>query len=131
MFIFTLVAPDMWVRFYRGKASEYKFDRCSSKKQKYVKIVRGIWPKDKLCYMFEKINHDVQHKDNNDVQEVWVPQICGNTLQKCNKNNDFACSAQGRLQNGMDLVAEEVVYHRTCYEKFLSNEGESNPVRRP
>ena len=28
------------------------------------------------------------------------------------------------------LVAEEAVYHRICYQKFLSNEGESNPVDR-
>ena len=37
---------------------------------------------------------------------------------------------QGRLQTCIDLVVE-AVYHRTCYQKFLSTEGESNPVGRP
>ena len=40
-------------------------------------------------------------------------------------------SVQGRLQSCIDLVAEEAVYYRTFYQKFLSNEGESNPVGRP
>ena len=43
-------------------------------------------------------------------------------------NDEFACSVHGRLQTYNDLVAEEAVYQRTCYQKFLSNEGESNPV---
>ena len=43
-------------------------------------------------------------------------------------NDEFACSVHGRLQTYNDLIAEEAVYQRTCYQKFLSNEGESNPV---
>ena len=55
-----------------------------------------------------------------------------NALRKCNQRNDeFTRSVQGRLQTCIDLVAEEAVYHKTCYQKFLSNEGESNPVGRP
>ena len=74
---------------------------------------------------------DIRHKDRNDVQEVQTFQIRANTLQKCNQRNyGFTRSVQGRLQTCMDLVAEEVVYHRTCSQKFLSNEGESNPVGR-
>ena len=75
---------------------------------------------------------NIRHKDRNDVQEVQTLQICANALQKCNQRNDeFTCSVQGRLQTCNDLVAEEAVYHRTCYQKSLSNEGESNPVGRP
>ena len=75
---------------------------------------------------------DIRHKDRNDVQEVQTLQICANALQKCNQRNDeFTRSVQGRLQTCIDLVAEEAVYHRTCYQKFLSNEGKSNPVGRP
>ena len=80
----------------------------------------------------KKLIINVRHKDNNDVQEVWAPQICANALQKCNKRSgDFAHSVQGKLQIGIDLVAEEVVFLWTCYEKFLSNEGGSNPVGGP
>ena len=46
------------------------------------------------------------------------------------RSNEFADFAQGRLQIYIDLVAEEAVYHRTCYQKFLSDEGESNPIGR-
>ena len=75
---------------------------------------------------------DIRHKDRNDVQEVRTLQICTNVLQICNQRNDeFTRSVQGRLQTCIDLVAEEAVYHRTCYQKFLSNEGKSNPVGRP
>ena len=75
---------------------------------------------------------NIRHKDRNDVQEVQTLQICANALQKCNQRNDeFTCSVQGRLQTCNDLVAEEAVYHRTCYQKSLSNEGKSNPVGRP
>ena len=51
----------------------------------------------------------------NDLQEFWTLQIRANALQKCNKRNDdeFACSVHGRLQACTDLVADEVVYHRT------------------
>ena len=44
-------------------------------------------------------------------------------LQKCNNRNDdeYARSVQGRLQTCIGLVAEEVVYHTTYYEKFISN----------
>ena len=52
-------------------------------------------------------------------------------FKKFNQRNDkFARSVQGRLQTCIDLVVEEAVYHRTCYQKFLSNGGESNPVGR-
>ena len=75
---------------------------------------------------------DIRHKDRNDVQEVRTLQIRANALQKCNQRNDeFTRSVQGRLQTCIDLVAEEAVYHRICYQKFISNEGESNPVWRP
>ena len=75
---------------------------------------------------------DVRQKGRNDVQGVRTLQIRANALQKCNQRNDkFAPSVQGRLQTCIDLVAEEAVYHRTCYQKFLSNEEESNPVGRP
>ena len=75
---------------------------------------------------------DIRRKDRNDVQEVRTLQIRANALQKCNQRNDeFARSVQGRLQTCIDLVAEVAVYHRTCYQKFLSNEGESNLVGWP
>ena len=32
------------------------------------------------------------------------------------------------LQTYIDLVAEEAVYHRACYQKFHSNEGKSNQL---
>ena len=74
----------------------------------------------------------MRHKDRNDVQEVRTLQIRANALQKCNQRSDeFTRSVQARLQTCIDLVAEEAVYHRTCYQKFLSDEGESNPVGRP
>ena len=72
---------------------------------------------------------DIRHKDRNDVQEVPTPQICANALKKCNQRNyGFARSVYGRLQIYIDVVAEEAVYHRACYQMFLSNERESNPV---
>ena len=75
---------------------------------------------------------DIKHKDRNDVEEVRTLQIRANVLQKCNQRNDkFTRSVQGRLQTCIDLVAEKSVYHRICYQKFLSNESESNPVWRP
>ena len=75
---------------------------------------------------------DIRHKDRNDAQEVRTLEIHANALQKCNQRNDeFACSIQRRLQICIDLVTEEAVYHRTCYQKFHSNEGKSNPVGRP
>ena len=75
---------------------------------------------------------DITRKDRNDVQEVRTLQIRANALQKCNQRNDeFARSVQGRLQTCIDLVAEVAVYHRTGYQKFLSNEGESNLVGWP
>ena len=76
-----------------------------------------------MLYMFET---------NFTVQEVRTLQICVNAFQKRNKRNDkFARSVQGRLLTCIDLVAEEAVNHKLCYQKFLSNEGESNPVGRP
>ena len=75
---------------------------------------------------------DIRHVDRNGVQEFRTLQIRANALQKCNQRNDeFARSVLGRLQTRIDLVAEEAVYHRTCYQKFLSDEGESNPIGRP
>ena len=32
------------------------------------------------------------------------------------------------LQTYIDLVAEEAVYHRACYQKFHFSEGESNQL---
>ena len=59
-------------------------------------------------------------------------QICANPLQNYNQRNDeFTRSVHGRLQTYTDLVAEEAFYHRTCYQKFLSNESEGNLVGRP
>ena len=53
-------------------------------------------------------------------------------LKKYNQINDeFARSVQGRLQTYVDLAAEGAVYYKTCYQNFLSNEGESNLVGRP
>ena len=53
-------------------------------------------------------------------------------LQKCNQRNDaFYRSVQRRVQTCIDLAAEEAFYHKTCYQEFLSNEGERNPVGRP
>ena len=40
-------------------------------------------------------------------------------------------NVQGRLQTSINLVAEEPVYQRTRYQKFLSNEGQSNLVGKP
>ena len=75
---------------------------------------------------------DIRHKDRNDVQEVRTLQIRASALQKFNQRNDeFTRSVQGRLQTCIDLVAEEAVCYRTCYQKFLSNEGESKAVERP
>ena len=75
---------------------------------------------------------DIRYKDRNDVQDVRSLQICANAFQKSNQRNDeFTRSIKGRLQTCIDLVAEEAVYHRTCFQKFLSNEGECNPVGRP
>ena len=45
-------------------------------------------------------------------------------LQKCNQRNDECI--QGRLQASINLVAEEPVY-----QKFLSNEDQSNLVGKP
>ena len=75
---------------------------------------------------------DIRHKNRNDVQEVRSLQIQENILRKCNQREDeLSRSIQGRLQSCNDLVAEEAVYHRACYQKFLSGEGESNPGGRP
>ena len=75
---------------------------------------------------------NIRYKDRNDVQDVRSLQICVNALQKSNQRNDeFTRSVKGRLQTCIDLVAEEAVYHRTCFQKFLSNERECNPVGRP
>ena len=85
------------------------------------------------CFMCSKqtiIN--ARHKDGNHAIEVRELQIRANALQKYNKrNNEFARPLQGRLQTCLDLVAEEAVYHSACYQKFLPNEDESNPVGRP
>ena len=59
-------------------------------------------------------------------------QIQENILRKCNqRENELTRSVQGRLQSCNDLVAEEAVYYRACYQKFLSGDGESNPVGCP
>ena len=82
--------------------------------------------------MFKASYYRYTHIDRNGVQEFRTLQIRANALQKCNQRNDeFAGSVLGRLQTRIDLVAEEAVYHRTCYQKFLSDEGESNPIGRP
>ena len=74
---------------------------------------------------------DIRHQDRNYVQEVRTLQVSANVLQKFNQRNDeFAFSVQGKLQTCIDFVAEEEVYHMTCYQAFLSNGGESNPVGR-
>ena len=38
---------------------------------------------------------------------------------------------QGRIQGCIDFVAAEAVYHRSCYQKILSNTGSSASVSRP
>ena len=63
---------------------------------------------------------DIRHKDKKDLQEVQTTQISANALQKCcQRNDEFARSVQGRLQRCTDLVAEEALYYRTCYQKFF------------
>ena len=75
---------------------------------------------------------DIRHKNRNDVQEVRTLQIQENILRKCNqKGDELSRSIQGRLQGCNDSVAEEAVYHRACYQKFLSGESKSNPVGHP
>ena len=75
---------------------------------------------------------NIRHKNRNDVQEVRTLQIQENIFRKCNqKEDELSRSIQGRLQSCNDLVAEEAVYHRACYQNFLSGESESNPVGRP
>ena len=86
-----------------------------------------------ICFICSKqATIDIRHQDRNEIQEVRTFQICANVIHKCYQRNDeFGRSVQGILQTCIDLVAEEAVYQRTCYQKFLSNEGESNPVWRP
>ena len=85
------------------------------------------------CFICSKqVVIDIRQKDRNDNQKVRTFRIHANTLKKYNQINDeFARSVQGRLQTYVDLAAEGAVYHKTCYQNFLSNQGESNLVGRP
>ena len=83
---------------------------------------------------------DTRHPDRNDVQIVAT--ILSTTvdistkkrttfrekiLNICMLRSDFwASQVESRLQNCIDLVAEEAVYHKSCYCKFISDKSLGN-----
>ena len=92
---------------------------------------------------------DTRHPDRNDVQIVAT--ILSTTvdistkkrttfrekiLNICMHRSDFwASQVESQLQNCIDLVAEEAVYHKSCYCKFTSykslGNSENKVVGRP
>ena len=60
--------------------------------------------------------YDSRHPEIEKVCTVQTLPVRNTLLEHCVKRGDhWASEVQGRLQNCIDLVAEEAVYHHNCF----------------
>ena len=67
---------------------------------------------------------DIRHPNKTQVKAVPTLLICSNILEQCNKRRDsWASEVQTCLQDCIDLVAAEAVYHSNCFSLFMLNKN--------
>ena len=69
----------------------------------------------------ESAEIDRKHPDRDKISRVETIEVRTTLLQHCEKRNDkWALDVKGRLNNCIDLVAVEAVYHRRCHAAFCA-----------
>ena len=103
----------------------------SPKKKKLRSSVSFNWKEQCLICTSTAI-YDERHHDRTDVQQARTIEIRDKLLKRCSERGDrLSLELQGRIQSCIDFVAVEAVYHRSGYQRILSNTGSSASVGRP
>lgn len=78
------------------------------------------------CFFCEAIIHIKDHKKYNkhkDYRQVATVQIKSTVIKRCRERNDaWSNEVFNRINNEIDLVASEAVYHTKCHRFFMREE---------
>ena len=89
------------------------------------------WKTDCLFCGMEAII-DIKHPEREVIMSVRTLSIRETISAQCGSRSDpWSIEILTRLENCIDFVSEEALYHRTCYVKFMCTSLTSKPVGRP
>ena len=103
--------------------------KCSPKKQK-LRSASGEFNWKENCFFCESpVIFDDRHPDRNkDSRVVRTIPLRDDMLSKCrNRLDSWAKQVKGRLENCIDLVAAEAIYHKSCHAQFCSSKNLTSP----
>jgi len=109
-------------------------DKCDNDNSEFS-LTKHLRSKDdsfdwkKSCFLCkEHVDFD---RDPNRVRRVDTLELQAAVLHHCFERADkWAVEVQGRMESCCDLVAEEAVYHCTCYAVFTSHRSLSGQGQR-
>ena len=78
-----------------------------------------------FCAEFAAV--DKRHPDRSDIHSVTTLPFREKLMQVCEqRNNEWSSAVQIRLNECIDLVAAEAIYHKSCYSRFTLNKKRSS-----
>lgn len=85
------------------------------------------------CFFCEEVVNIKDHKKyskSKDYRQVATIQIKKTVIQRCQERNDtWSIQVFNRINNEIDLVASEAVYHTKCHTLFMREEPKGNRGR--
>jgi len=118
-------------RFTRLTTSEKTdSDNAVDKPHKQLRSADVIFESGKRHVFLCKEEADFKH-DQSRARRACTLELCTAILRHCSQRADaWAVEVQGRMESCCDLVAEEAVYHSSCYALFATQHSLSGHGQR-
>ena len=102
---------------------------CNPKKQKVHSPSGEFNWKENCFFRKSPVIFDDKHPDRNkESRIVRTISLHDNMLSKCrDRLNSWVKRVKGHLENCIDLVATEAVYHKFCHARFRSSKDLTSP----